>query len=120
MPKLHLPNHSAVCAHRPCGQQLRCRNYVVMSQWPETDEKASIWIRILLKFVARGPIDKNSTLVQVMAMKLTGNKPLPETMLARDSGFSIVQKMCTKDVQIGQMVIEGKRWGLFYSLYSWI
>ena len=34
-----------------------------------------------LKFVANGPIDNKSALVQVMAWRRTGDKPLPEPML---------------------------------------
>ena len=33
-----------------------------------------------LKFVPKGPIDYKSALVQVMACRQTGDKPLPETM----------------------------------------
>ena len=34
-----------------------------------------------MKIVPKGPIDKTSALVQVMAWRRTGGKPLPETML---------------------------------------
>ena len=39
-------------------------------------------IRILLKFVLKVPNDIKIALVQVMAWRRTGDKPLPESMLA--------------------------------------
>ena len=39
----------------------------------------SIWIP--LKFVPKGPINNKSALVQVMAWRRTGDKPLPEPRL---------------------------------------
>ena len=45
------------------------------------NEKFCILIRVSLKFVPKGPIDYKSALVQVMACRLAGDKPLPETML---------------------------------------
>ena len=41
-----------------------------------------IFIKISLKFVPRGPIDKIPTLVQIMAWRRTGDKPLSEPMMA--------------------------------------
>ena len=41
----------------------------------------SIWIS--LKFVPRGQIDNWSALIQVMACRWTGNKPLPEPRLTQ-------------------------------------
>ena len=46
-------------------------------------EKVRIAIHFSLKFVPKGPIDNKSALVQVMAWRQTGNKPLPELMLAQ-------------------------------------
>ena len=45
----------------------------------------NVWISIIisLKFVPRGPINNISTLVQVMAWRRTGDKPLSEPMMAR-------------------------------------
>ena len=34
-----------------------------------------------LKFIAKGPIDNKSALVQVMAWRRTGDKPLPKAMM---------------------------------------
>ena len=44
------------------------------------NEKLRILIRISLKFVPKGPIDNKSALVQVMAWRRTGDKPLREPM----------------------------------------
>ena len=45
------------------------------------NEKCFISIRISLKFVPEGPIGSKAALVQVMACRRTGDKPLPEPML---------------------------------------
>ena len=42
------------------------------------NEKLSISIQFSLEFIHEGLIDKKSTLVQVMAWRRTGAKPLPE------------------------------------------
>ena len=47
------------------------------------NEKFCILIRISLKFVPNGEIDNKPALVQVMACRLLGAKPLPEPMLAQ-------------------------------------
>ena len=39
-----------------------------------------IMVRILLKLVATGQIDNNSTLAQILALCRTGDKPSPELM----------------------------------------
>ena len=46
-------------------------------------KKFGISMQISLKFVPMGPIDYKSALVQVMAWRRTGDKPLPEPMLAQ-------------------------------------
>ena len=46
----------------------------------ETDR---IPIRISLKFVPRSPIDNKPVLLQVMAWRRTGDRPLPELMLTQ-------------------------------------
>ena len=51
--------------------------YIFMNQ------KFSISIRISLKFVLKGQIDKKSALVKVMDWRRTGDKPLPETLLTQ-------------------------------------
>ena len=45
--------------------------------------KVCLWIQISLKFVPKGPIDNKSMLVQVMAWRRGGDKPLTEPMLTR-------------------------------------
>ena len=40
-------------------------------------------IQISLKFVPEGPIDNKAVLVQVMAWRRTGDKPLSELMLTQ-------------------------------------
>ena len=47
------------------------------------NENDRISIQISLKFVPRSPIDKKAALVQVMAWRRTGDKPLPEPMMAQ-------------------------------------
>ena len=41
------------------------------------------WIQISLKFVPKGLIDNKWALVQVMASRRTGDKPLAEPMLTQ-------------------------------------
>ena len=45
------------------------------------NENAWILIKILLKFVPKGPINKIPTLVQIMAWRRSGDKPLSEPMM---------------------------------------
>ena len=47
------------------------------------NENVRISIQISLKFVPMSPIDKKAALVQVMAWRRTGGKPLPESMLTQ-------------------------------------
>ena len=59
-------------------------------------EKFWILIKISLEFVPKGPIDNNSTLVQVMAWRQTGDKPLPEPMMTKFNdayGSSVHEKI---------------------------
>ena len=46
---------------------------------------SEVWLWILLKFVPKDPIDNKSALLQVMASRQTGDKPLPEPMLTQVS-----------------------------------
>ena len=48
-----------------------------------------ILIRILLKFATKGEIDNKPALVQVMAWRRTGDKPLPEPMLTQINDVSM-------------------------------
>ena len=45
-------------------------------KWQNSDQ-------ISLKFVPRSPIDNKPALVQVMAWRRTGDKPLPEPMMTQ-------------------------------------
>ena len=47
------------------------------------NKNVRIFIQISLKFVPNGPIDNKSALVQVMAWRRTGDKPLPEPMMTQ-------------------------------------
>ena len=47
------------------------------------NENSRIFIQISLKFVPTGPIDNKSALLQVMAWRRPGDKPLSETMMVR-------------------------------------
>ena len=47
------------------------------------NEKLFIWIWILLKFVPKGPINNIPALSQIMAWRLSGDKPLSEPMLTQ-------------------------------------
>ena len=45
------------------------------------NENVRIFIEISLKFVPRGPINNNPSLVQIMAWRRPGDKPLSEPMM---------------------------------------
>ena len=47
------------------------------------NENVRISIKISLKFVPKGPINNNPALVQIMAWRLPGDKPLSEPMMVR-------------------------------------
>ena len=47
------------------------------------NEKLCILIQIWLKFIPKGPIDNKSALVQVMAWRRPGDKPLLEPVLTQ-------------------------------------
>ena len=47
------------------------------------NENDKIIIQISLKLVPRSPIENKSALVQVMAWRRTGDKPLPEPMMTQ-------------------------------------
>ena len=47
------------------------------------NEKFPILIKISLKFVAKGPIDNNQALIEIMAWRQIGDKPLFEPMLTQ-------------------------------------
>ena len=45
------------------------------------NENVRISIKISLRFVPKGPINNNASLVQIMARRPSGDKPLPEPMI---------------------------------------
>ena len=45
------------------------------------NENVSIWIQISPNFIPKGSIHNMSSLVQVLAWRRTGGKPLPEQMI---------------------------------------
>ena len=47
------------------------------------NENVWILIKISLKFVPKGPVNNIPTLVQIMAWRLTGDKPLSEPMMTQ-------------------------------------
>ena len=52
-------------------------------KWIFLNENVWISIKLLLKFVPRGPINNIPTLIQVMAWRRLGDKPLSEPMMVR-------------------------------------
>ena len=50
------------------------------------NEKFCIWIKISLECVPKGPINNIPALVQIMAWRLLGDKPLSEPMLTQFRG----------------------------------
>ena len=52
-------------------------NYILLN------ESYKILIQISLKYVPRSPIDNKPALVQVMAWRRTGDKPLPGPMMTQ-------------------------------------
>ena len=83
--------------HRKTSRRLEAARlvvYIITSLWNATgangifkcislNEIICILIRISLKFVPTVPIDNKWTLVQVMAWRRTGDKPLSELMLTQ-------------------------------------
>ena len=52
-------------------------------KWIFLNENDMILIQISLKFVPRSPIDNKPALVQVMAWRRIGDKPLPEPVMTQ-------------------------------------
>ena len=74
------------------------------------NENAWISINISKKFVPKGPISNNPALVQIMAWRRPGDKPLSETMLA-----SLLMHICVTRPQwvktnVGNMLFEFRAW----------
>ena len=47
------------------------------------NEQFCVLIKILLKFLTKGPLNNNQALALIMAWRLIGDKPLSEATLAR-------------------------------------
>ena len=47
------------------------------------NENARISIKISLKFVSKGPINNIPALIQIMVLRLPGDKPLSEPMMVK-------------------------------------
>ena len=56
--------------------------------------KDKILIQMSLKLVPRGPIDNKSSLVQVIVWRQTGEKPLPEPVMAQFTDTYMQGEMC--------------------------
>ena len=52
-------------------------------KWISLNENDRIPIQISLKIVCRSPMDNKPTLVQEIAWRISGDKPLPEPMLTQ-------------------------------------
>ena len=62
------------------------------------NENAWIWIKISLKFVPKGPINKIPALVQIMAWRRPGVKPLSEPMMVSlPTHICVTRPQCVKD-----------------------
>ena len=75
MPCKHMGDYNNLTPPPP-GRHFVRRHYRMIF----LSENDIIPIRISLKFVLRSPIDNKSALVQVMARRRTGDKPLPDPM----------------------------------------
>ena len=56
----------------------------------------SVSIQISLKLILKGPMENKSALVQVMAWRLTGDKPLPEPRMTKSIDAYVVQSKYEK------------------------
>ena len=52
-------------------------------KWIFLNENGRILIQISLKLIPKSPIDNKSALVQAMAWRRRGDKPLPEPMMTQ-------------------------------------
>ena len=78
------------------------------------NENVRISIKISLKFVPKGPINNNPALVQIMAWRRQGDKPLSETMLA-----SLLTHICVTRPQWVNSLAHGKfEWKFRYLIFQ--
>ena len=66
------------------------------------NENVRISIKISLKFVPKGPINNNPALVQIMAWRQSGDKPLSEPMVV-----SLLTHICNTRPQLVQVCLHG-------------
>ena len=59
------------------------------------NENDKIPVQNTLKFVSRGPIDNKPVLVQVLAWRRTGTKPLHEPMLTQSTEDGLIELSCS-------------------------
>ena len=69
------------------------------------NENVWILIKISLKFVPKGPINNFPTLVQIMALRRPGDKPLPEPMMV-----GLPTHICDARPQWGNSLVVGWSW----------
>ena len=69
------------------------------------NENVRILIKISLKFVPKGPINNIPALVQIMAWRRSGDKPLSEPMM-----FSLLTHICVTRPQWVNIYTNGKTW----------
>ena len=75
------PNFSGCLTHLPFGQ---VSGKIADDNFNLIFFNEDVWISIEISLnVPKGPIDKKSALVQVMAWRRTGDTPLPEPMLTQ-------------------------------------
>ena len=76
------------------------------------NENILIFTKISLKFIAKGPINNIPALVQVMAWRGPGNKPLSEAMMAR-----LLTHICVVRPQWVKLGWLKCVWKMFYFLH---
>ena len=88
-------------------------------KWIFLNENAWISINISLKFIPRGPINNIPTLVQVMAWRRPGDKPLSEPMMVRLPTHICVARPQWVNCQTQQAMVytARKRGGTFITLW---
>ena len=77
------------------------------------NENVRISIKISLKFVLKGPINNNPALVQIMAWRQSGDKPLSEPMM-----FSLLTHICVTRPQWVKGWLQSDITWTFYSTTS--
>ena len=76
------------------------------------NENVRIPIKISLKFVPKGPINNNPALVQIMAWRRSGDKPLSESMMVR-----LLTHICVTRPQWVNSFSPGTKWPPFRRRY---